>query len=147
MDYGGQCHSDPAIEEAVRGFDVQVWDWRKVDLCSGVPFNCASSVREICLYSSGNGAALMAIKGEDDTELEGERLLASINNFKIQLNIIRRGPKALEEYVLTFIDGLQSEHQTFFRAEDAGQLASEGQSLIQRLKTTWLYQRSITTKE
>lgn len=90
---------------------------------------------------------LPAIKGEDDTDLERERLLTSINNFKTQLNITRRGPKALEEYVLAFIDGLQSEHQTFFRAEDAGQLASEGQSLIQRLKTTSLYRRGITTKE
>ncbi|KHO11490.1 ankyrin repeat protein [Metarhizium robertsii ARSEF 23] len=90
---------------------------------------------------------LPAIKGEDDTDLERERLLTSINNFKRQLNIIRRGPKALEEYVLAFIDGLQSEHQTFCRAEDAGLLASEGQSLIQRLKTTSLYQRGITTKE
>ncbi|KAF5139096.1 hypothetical protein E5D57_002886 [Metarhizium anisopliae] len=90
---------------------------------------------------------LPAIKGEDNNDLEGERLLTSINNFKTQLNIVRRGPKALEEYVLAFIDGLQSEHQTFFRAEDAGQVASEGQSLIQRLKTTCLYQRSIITKE
>ncbi|KAK9442280.1 ankyrin repeat protein [Metarhizium brunneum] len=86
-------------------------------------------------------------QGEDDADLEGERLLTSINNFKTQLHIFRRGPKALEEYVLAFIDGLQSEHQTFFRAEDAGQLASEGQSLIQRLKTTSLYQGSITKKK
>lgn len=90
---------------------------------------------------------LTSHSGRGRHELEHERLLTSINNFKTKLNIIRRGPKALEEYVLAFIDGLLSEHQTFFRAEDAGQLASEGQSLIQRLNTTLLYQRSITTKD
>ncbi|EFY88119.1 subtilisin, putative [Metarhizium acridum CQMa 102] len=161
IDYGGQRHSDPAIEEALRGFDVEVWDWKKVDLCSDVIFNCASSVREISLYPSGNGAALMGWsgpkgfgnrkkfpKGEDDTEFERERLLTAINNFKTQLNIIHRGPKALEEYVLAFfINGLQSEHQTFFRAKNAKQLASEGQSLIQRLKTISLDQGSIAKKE
>lgn len=59
IDYGGQCHSDPTIKEAVRGFDVEVWNWKKVYLCSDVIFHCASSVREISLYSSGNGAAVV----------------------------------------------------------------------------------------
>ncbi|KID86774.1 hypothetical protein MGU_06246 [Metarhizium guizhouense ARSEF 977] len=134
IDYGGQCHSDPAIEEALRGFDVEVWDWKKVDLCSDVIFDCVGSVREISLYSSGNGAAVM---GWSDPQV--------FRNSKFPN--VWPGPKALEEYVLAFIDGLQSEHQTFFRAKDAGQQASEGQSLIQHPKTTSLYQRSITKKE
>ncbi|KAH0593254.1 hypothetical protein MHUMG1_08976 [Metarhizium humberi] len=109
IDYGEQCHSDPAIEEALKGFDVEVWDWGKVDLRSDVILDCASSVREISLYSSGNGAAVM---GWSDPQVFGNP----------------KFPK------------------TFFRAEDAGQLASEGQSLIQRLKTT-LYQSEIKVKE
>jgi hypothetical protein len=59
IDDGVPSHSDSAIEEALGGFDVQVWDWKKVDICSEVICNSTKVVKEISLYSSGNNAVLM----------------------------------------------------------------------------------------
>ncbi len=51
-------HSDEAIEDALKGMDVEIWDWRRTDLCSEVIFNVAPKVREVSLYWSGNNAVL-----------------------------------------------------------------------------------------
>lgn len=59
IDDGDPCHADSAIEDALKGFDVEVWDWKKVDLCSEVICKSTKVVREISLYSSGNNAVLM----------------------------------------------------------------------------------------
>lgn len=59
VDDGDTSHSDSAIREAVRGFDIRVWDWKKTDLCSDVIFDVASDVEEVTLYSSGNNAVLL----------------------------------------------------------------------------------------
>ncbi|KAI3579747.1 peptidase S8/S53 domain-containing protein, partial [Fusarium oxysporum f. sp. albedinis] len=52
------AHKDAAIVECLRRFGVEIWDWKKVDLCSEVIAASTSLVREICLYSSGNQAVL-----------------------------------------------------------------------------------------
>lgn len=59
IDDGNPSHADSAIEDAQRNFDVEVWDWKKVDLCSEVICESTKVVREISLYSSGNNAVLM----------------------------------------------------------------------------------------
>ncbi|KAI9737165.1 MAG: hypothetical protein M1834_000758 [Cirrosporium novae-zelandiae] len=50
-------HSDEAIEK-VAPFDIEEWDWRRVDLCSSVIYTAAKNARKIFLYSSGNNAVL-----------------------------------------------------------------------------------------
>lgn len=52
------AHSDEAIEAALKLMDVEVWDWKKTDLCSEVIYKVASRVREVHLYWSGNNAVL-----------------------------------------------------------------------------------------
>ncbi|KAK7409057.1 hypothetical protein QQX98_008761 [Neonectria punicea] len=52
------AHSDEAIESALKLMDVEVWDWKKTDLCSEVIRKVASRVREVHLYWSGNNAVL-----------------------------------------------------------------------------------------
>ncbi|PNP51064.1 hypothetical protein THARTR1_08292 [Trichoderma harzianum] len=59
IDYGHPCHSDEAIEEALEGFQVENWDWKKVDLCTDVIAASSNQVKSISLYSSGNNAVLM----------------------------------------------------------------------------------------
>lgn len=59
LDYGDYPHSDSAIEEALGSLEVEIWDWKKVDICSDVISNSSKAVREISLYSSGNTAVLM----------------------------------------------------------------------------------------
>lgn len=58
-------HTDEAIETALTGFDVEIWDWKRVDLCSEVIFNAARNVKEISLYSSGNNAVLLGWSSKD----------------------------------------------------------------------------------
>ncbi|KAK5988123.1 hypothetical protein PT974_12263 [Cladobotryum mycophilum] len=57
-DLGTPAHSDEAIEEALKFMDVEIWDWRRTDLCSEVIHRVASKVREVHLYWSGNNAVL-----------------------------------------------------------------------------------------
>ncbi|PYI14016.1 subtilisin-like protein, partial [Aspergillus violaceofuscus CBS 115571] len=52
------AHSDEAIEQAIGGFGVEVWDWRKFDISMDTIMDVASDVRELHLYSSGNNAVL-----------------------------------------------------------------------------------------
>ncbi|RSM19133.1 hypothetical protein CDV31_002054 [Fusarium ambrosium] len=52
-------HADSAIVEALEGFKVEEWDWKRVDLCSDVISNASLFVREASLYASGNNAVMM----------------------------------------------------------------------------------------
>jgi hypothetical protein len=51
-------HSDEAIEKALKGLGVEIWDWKRTDLCSDVIYNVAPTAREVYLYWSGNNAVL-----------------------------------------------------------------------------------------
>jgi hypothetical protein len=53
-------HSDKAIEESLRRFQVETLDWRRVDLCPETLYNSCRSVRELYLRWSGNRAILRA---------------------------------------------------------------------------------------
>jgi Ankyrin repeats (3 copies) len=52
------AHSDEAIEAALEGLAVEIWDWRKTDLSSEVICNTAPMSRIVHLYWSGNNAVL-----------------------------------------------------------------------------------------
>lgn len=52
------AHSDEAIERALGGLDVEIWDWRKYDLCTLTIVTAAPHTREVDLYWSGNNAVL-----------------------------------------------------------------------------------------
>lgn len=61
-------HGDEEIEEAIRGspgnstlsqsFDVQILDWRKIDLCPVAIATASRNVREVHLRWSGNNSVL-----------------------------------------------------------------------------------------
>ena len=52
------AHSDAAVENALRGFNVEIWDWQKYDICTETIANAAQDVEEIHLYWSGKNAVL-----------------------------------------------------------------------------------------
>lgn len=52
------AHSDEAIEKALGGLKVEIWDWRKIDLCTQTIVTAAPDAREVHLYWSGNNAVL-----------------------------------------------------------------------------------------
>jgi ankyrin repeat protein len=51
-------HSEDAIEEALKGLGIEIWDWKRPDLCSEVIYNVAPKAREVHLHWSGNNAVL-----------------------------------------------------------------------------------------
>ncbi|EAA34359.1 subtilisin-like protein [Neurospora crassa] len=57
-------HSDEVIEDSLKPMEVEIWDWKKIDLCSEVIFNAAPMVREVYLYCSGNNAILRSWSDE-----------------------------------------------------------------------------------
>ncbi|KAI9771958.1 MAG: hypothetical protein M1839_002591 [Geoglossum umbratile] len=57
-------HSDEVIEKLAI-FNIEEWDWRKVDLCSEVIYKAAGNVEKAFLYSSGNNAVLRSWSGID----------------------------------------------------------------------------------
>lgn len=64
-DMGPQPHTNNAIRGALRGdtehprdFHIEVFDWKKFDLCAEVVFYTAPNAKEVYLYSSGNTAVL-----------------------------------------------------------------------------------------
>jgi hypothetical protein len=53
-------HSDSAIEDCLRSFEVEILDWRKVDLCLETILTACRNVRQLYLRWSGNRAVLRA---------------------------------------------------------------------------------------
>lgn len=60
-------HSDQSIEDALGGFGVEIWDWKRLDLSTDVIWKATTTqvgsdvsvVREVSLYSTGNNSVLM----------------------------------------------------------------------------------------
>jgi hypothetical protein len=59
VDYGDTSHSDSAIKQALADFEIEFWNWKKVDLCSQVITDCSLTVKEVSLYWTGNHAVMM----------------------------------------------------------------------------------------
>jgi hypothetical protein len=59
------CHADSSIEDALKKFDVEIWDWKRLDLSTEVIRKSSSVVREVSLYSSGNYSVLMGWASTD----------------------------------------------------------------------------------
>lgn len=79
-DTGKPEHSDEAIEKALAPFKIEVWDWRKFDLCTETIRIAAPDVREVFLYWSGNNAVLRGW-----SEPEGLKLLDKLE--KVYLHV------------------------------------------------------------
>ncbi|KAF9768915.1 hypothetical protein IL306_013725 [Fusarium sp. DS 682] len=54
------AHSDKAIEDCLRPFEVEILDWTKVDLCPETILTACRNVRQLYLRWSGNRAILRA---------------------------------------------------------------------------------------
>lgn len=58
IDNQSPCHKDATIVKCLKKFDVELWDWEKIDLSSEVICNSTRFVRQIWLHSTGNQAVL-----------------------------------------------------------------------------------------
>jgi len=75
-------HSDQIIEESLKGFDVEVLDWSKPDICSETIFKAAPKAQEVHLYSSGINAVLHAWSG-----IDGLRKLSEVVSLQVKSNV------------------------------------------------------------
>ena len=53
-----EAHSDEAVGKALGGFEVEIWDWQKFDICAETIAFTAPCVEEVHLYWSGKNAVL-----------------------------------------------------------------------------------------
>jgi hypothetical protein len=66
------AHSDEVIEKSLGGLKVEIWDWKKIDLCTETIVTAAPDVREVCLYWSGNNAVLRGWSEQGGLNLLGK---------------------------------------------------------------------------
>lgn len=76
------AHDDAAIEKALKGLSIEVWDWMKVDICPELIFQTAPNITEVHLYWSGTNAVLRAWSEE-----EGLPMLKKLN--KVELHVLQ----------------------------------------------------------
>lgn len=69
-------HSEESIEAALKDFQVEVWDWVRIDICSDTIFKAAPDVTKIYLYSNGNNAVLKSWSG-----IDGLKKLKKVSSF------------------------------------------------------------------
>ncbi|KAI0005738.1 hypothetical protein F4779DRAFT_34502 [Xylariaceae sp. FL0662B] len=110
IDDGDASHTDERIEEALRGFDVEEWDWKKLDLCSDVIKNCTTVVREISLYSSGNNAVLMGWASEHG--LLDTAAFPMLNTVNMFIRPGHAGQERLNKNIETFKSRVNSQSQS-----------------------------------
>jgi hypothetical protein len=78
------AHSDEEIENALRGLNIEIWNWRKIDQSIDVILEAAPDAREVYLYWSGNNAVL---RGWGDEE--GLKLLKSLEKVYLHVEQVR----------------------------------------------------------
>jgi len=77
-------HSDEAIENSLKHFDVEILDWRKEDMCPGLLNRACKNLRRIYLKWSGNNTALRAW-----SEPEGLPMLKELKFVHLQVSQVR----------------------------------------------------------
>lgn len=81
------AHSNEAIEMALGGLKVEIWDWRKIDLCSETINVAAPDTREVCLYWGGNNAVLRGW-----SELGGLKMLTKLEKVHLHVDQVCPNP-------------------------------------------------------
>ncbi|KAK5656680.1 hypothetical protein OQA88_4660 [Cercophora sp. LCS_1] len=92
-------HTDEAIEEALRGMDVEIWDWKKTDLSTEVIYTAAPRVREVHLYWSGNNAVLRGWSEEG-----GLKKLVELRSIHLHVQQGIESIKRTQQYVKDFTE-------------------------------------------
>lgn len=94
------CHSDEAIEIALKSFQVEILDWRRQDMCPLTISRIGGNLREINLLWSGRNTTLRSW-----SEREGLALtptLESITLKQIEVRLTISSPLHIISYIPTF---------------------------------------------
>ncbi|KAF7898370.1 hypothetical protein EAF00_004816 [Botryotinia globosa] len=108
------AHSDEAINKALQGFDVEILDWRKVDLCSETILISGRKLREVHLQWSGNNAVLRGW-----SEPVGLRRLEDLSKVYLHVKQDLESHSRMQKKIDSFCNRLNSgtssaEHQRTF---------------------------------
>ncbi|TGO48275.1 hypothetical protein BCON_0245g00030 [Botryotinia convoluta] len=106
--------NDEAIEKALQGFDVEILDWRKVDLCPETVWTSSRELREVYLQWSGNNVVLRGW-----SELEGMKRLENLTKVHLYVKQDLESHSRIQKEFDSFCDRLNSgtssaEHQRTF---------------------------------
>ncbi|KAL6695059.1 hypothetical protein J3F84DRAFT_38023 [Trichoderma pleuroticola] len=110
-------HGDEVIEQALKTFDVETWDWRRSDICSETIISAAPNAKIVHIYSSGNNSALREWSAPD--------------------GLVRL--EKLEKLHLHMLQGIESLERTFRNAHDfLERIYKSTESLGRKsFETTW----------
>ncbi|KAK5989096.1 Subtilisin DY-like protein [Cladobotryum mycophilum] len=64
-DLAGRPHTDEMITKLIKGFDVEHWEWKKLDMNIETILEAAPNVKTVSLHSSGSYSALQGWASED----------------------------------------------------------------------------------
>lgn len=92
-DLTSPSHSDEAIENALYGFDVEILDWRKMDLCPEVICESSKNLREVYLQWSGNNTILRGW-----SEPDGLKKLHNLIKIHLHVKQVRPLPLVSETF-------------------------------------------------
>jgi hypothetical protein len=90
------AHSDESIEIALGSLKVEIWDWRRADICSETIMTAAPDAKELNLYWSGNNAVLRGW-----SELKGLPLLRKLENVTLFVAKVCRHSVSHSEGIVT----------------------------------------------
>ncbi|POS69591.1 hypothetical protein DHEL01_v212015 [Diaporthe helianthi] len=137
IDDGSEPHSNAAIRRCLRGadsegkqlrdFKVEVWKWKKFDVCSDTVFYAAPAAREVHLYSHGNTA-------NSDDEQDCRNLE---NQFK--KNVVKHCKKLQEKEIQYRIQGVGSRKKDNENAAGMRSLVTTSSQVANKQKMAKLY--------
>lgn len=93
-------HTDEAIEKALGGMGVEIWDWKKTDLSTEVIYAAAPRVRQVHLYWSGNNAVLRGWSEEG-----GLKRLSELDTVHLHVQQVRLPLLSFNKYRLLTVVG------------------------------------------
>ncbi|KAL4881677.1 hypothetical protein BJY04DRAFT_218119 [Aspergillus karnatakaensis] len=101
-DLVGPPHSDRLIVELTRAYNIQHWDWRKLDISSDTILAAAPDVKTVVMHSSGNLSTLQGWACK-----HGLARLQMLQSVQV---VIHKGPEddaSLKQYQALFEERLQ----------------------------------------
>lgn len=100
-------HSDEAIEEALKGFHIEGWNWIKPDLCIDTIHTAAENVRDLTLHWSGNRAILKSWAAPD-----GLAKLQNLEKIRIMTPVSIESATRTQAAINSFLEDLEKSWET-----------------------------------
>lgn len=100
-------HTDDFMETFVRGFNIEEWNWAKIDIGSEVLKAVASDARKVTLYSSGNSAVLHGWSAPGGLDALKKVQIPS-NRAGCKLLLTRVGAYSSKKYMSLYVGDLKA---------------------------------------